>query len=207
MDDTLIRGDVVELQCVLAFQEKGYYCSLPFSGSCRYDVIADVDNKLYRIQCKSSVYHEDEGILIMSATRSTTNTKKTTRYKYTTEEIDYFFTSWKEYRFLIPVKEVSTEKSLRITEPKQGIQAQMSIASDYLFDNVLDAMKSNEEIKHYQDNCLISIDPTTQEEHLWSQQELVERFDERQIRYIRSCASQHMIGYQLLWKFKEFPFL
>lgn len=146
MDDTLIRGDVVELQCVLAFQERGYYCSIPFSGSCRYDVVVDIENKLYRIQCKSSSYHEEDGVLVMDATRSTTNTKKTTRHKYTKDEIDYFFTSWKNYCFLIPVEEVSTVKFLRVRSPKQGLQEQMSIASDYLIDNVIDAIKNNEEI-------------------------------------------------------------
>lgn len=49
MDSTLIRGDVNELQCILDFQKRGYYCSIPFSGSCRYDVIADIDGKLCRI--------------------------------------------------------------------------------------------------------------------------------------------------------------
>ena len=50
MDNTLIRGDVNELQCILDFQKRGYYCSIPFSGSCRYDLIVDINDKLYKIQ-------------------------------------------------------------------------------------------------------------------------------------------------------------
>ena len=117
MDNTLIQGDVTELQCVLSFQKRGYYCSIPFSGSCRYDVVVDINNKLYRIQCKSSKFHEEDGTLRMSATRSTTNTQKTTRYQYTKDEIDFFYTFWNGYEFLIPVEEVSTEKYLRRRAP------------------------------------------------------------------------------------------
>ena len=106
MDNTLIRGDINELQCILDFQKRGYYCSIPFSGSCRYDLIVDINDKLYKIQCKASSYSEDEGVLKMSATRSTTNTQKTTRYTYSEKEVDYFYTSWKEYGFLIPINEV-----------------------------------------------------------------------------------------------------
>ena len=78
MDETLIRGDVNELQCILDFQKRGYYCSIPFSGSCRYDVVVDINNHLYRIQCKSAAYHSEDGTLRISTTRSTTNTQKTT---------------------------------------------------------------------------------------------------------------------------------
>lgn len=184
MDDTLIRGDVNELQCILDFQKRGYYCSIPFSGSCRYDVIADIQNKLLRIQCKSSTYHEEDGTLRISTTRQTTNTQKTIRYTYSKDEIDYFYTSWKDYSFLIPVEEVSTSKYLRIKEPKQGIQESMSIAADYLFDNVLQAIINNIPINKYKDNRIIEIKDNG-EEIIWSLSKLSEKYEERQIRYIK----------------------
>lgn len=206
MNDTLIRGDLVELRCITDFQKRGYYCSIPFSGSCRYDVVVDINNKLYRIQCKSSSEHLDEGTLIMNATRSTTNTKQTNRYSYTKEEIDFFFTYWKEYSFLIPIEEVSTAKTLRIKEPKNGIQTQMSIAADYLLDNVIDSIISNKDIERYTDNRFISID-NYGNEHQWSTEELNQNYNERQIRYIKECISKEKMGYNLKWKYKEFPSL
>lgn len=205
MDESLIRGDINELQCILEFQKRGYYCSIPFSGSCRYDVIVDINNNLYRIQCKSSVYKEDEGVLVMSATRQTTNTQKTIKYKYSKNEIDYFFTSWKNYSFLIPVEEVSTSKYLRVAQPKCGVQETMSIASDYLIDNVLDSIVNNTPIKKYKDNRFISIEDGV--EKLWTREELNSCFDERQIRYIKEKIMKDGIAYNLKWKYKEFPAL
>jgi hypothetical protein len=60
----------------------------------------------------------------------------------TKDEVDYFYTSWNNYGFLIPINEVSTEKYLRVKPPKTGIQSTMSIASDYLIDNVIEAIKT-----------------------------------------------------------------
>lgn len=205
MDETLIRGDVNELQCILDFQKRGYYCSIPFSGSCRYDVVVDINNHLYRIQCKSSAYHEEDGTLRMSATRQTTNTITTTRYKYSKEEIDYFYTSWKEYGFLIPVEEVSTNKYLRVKEPKNGIQESMSLANDYLIDNVIESIINQTPIKKYKDNRIISIQNGV--EKLWTTEELNNQYNERQIRYIKECIMKNGMAYKIKWKYKEFPAL
>ena len=206
MDKTLIRGDVTELQCLLAFQERGYYCSIPFSGSCRYDIVVDINNHLYRIQCKSSSTQDNEKIQFNTC-RTTTNTKETTRYFYSKDEIDYFYTCWEGYHFLIPVEETSQScKILRLKPPKQGIQSQMSIASDYLIDNVIDSIINNVPIKKYSENCIISVDKNNQEK-LWSFEELSSQFEERQIRYIRECAAKGKMGYSRFWKYKEFPSL
>lgn len=204
MNNTLIRGDTNELQCILDFQKRGYYCSIPFSGSCRYDVIVDINDHLYRIQCKSSSYHEEDGTLRMSATRNTTNTQRTITYSYTDKEIDFFYTSWKEYGFLIPVNEVSTCKYLRVDMPKNGIQETMSIAADYLIDNVIDSILKDKEISRYKDNRFISWGDDGIE-HLWSKKELNSKYSDRQIRYIKECIGNNKMAYQLNWKYKEFP--
>ena len=206
MDNTLIRGDINELQCILDFQKRGYYCSIPFSGSCRYDLIVDINDKLYKIQCKASSYSEDEGVLKMSATRSTTNTQRTIKYTYSENEVDYFYTSWKENGFLIPINEVSTEKYLRVKPPKNGIQSTMSIASDYLMDNVIQSITTQTPIKKYFNNRFISYSDL-EEEKLWTEEELKQQFDDRQIRYIKESISKNKMAYNYYWKYKEFPVL
>ena len=206
MDNTLIRGDINELQCILDFQKRGYYCSIPFSGSCRYDLIVDINDKLYKIQCKASSYSEDEGVLKMSATRSTTNTQRTIKYTYSENEVDYFYTSWKEYGFLIPINEVSTEKYLRVKPPKNGIQSTMSIASDYLMDNIIQSILTQTPIKKYFNNRFISYSDL-EEEKLWTEEELKQQFDDRQIRYIKESITKNKMAYNYYWRYKEFPVL
>ena len=205
MDDNLIRGDTNEIQCILDFQKRGYCCSIPFSSSCRYDVIVDINNKIYRIQCKSSTYKEKNGVLVMGGTRQTTNTSRTTVYKYLKKEIDYFYTSWNNYSFLIPVEEVSSIKYLRVKKPKNGILGTMCIASDYLLDNVINSIIDETPIKKYIDNRFISIQNGI--EKIWNLDEFNNTFSQRQIRYIKERIMKDGIAYNMKWKYKEFPAL
>lgn len=206
MDSTLIHGDINELQCILDFQKRGYYCSIPFSGSCRYDVVVDINNYLYRIQCKASSFNEEEGVIKIYTTHQTTNTKGTIRYTYSKNEIDYFYTSWNNYSFLIPIEEVSTTKQLRVKEPKNGIQETMSIAADYLLDNVINSILNKTPILKYRDNRFISISDSGVEK-LWTLNELKTIYNDRQIRYIKEQIMKNGIAYNIKWRYKEFPTL
>lgn len=204
MNESLIKGDLVEIQCLKDFQQRGFYCSLPYSGSCRYDLVVDIDGQLLRIQCKSAAENTEEGVLKINCTRSTTNTQKTIRYKYTKDEIDYFYTSWNNYGFLIPVNEVSTVKHLRIKEPKKGVTENMSIAYDYLIDNVLLSIQNKTQIKKYYYNRFVSKDEMNNYKE-WSWDELTSQFSERQIRYIKEKIVKKEKAYNLFWQYKEFP--
>ena len=107
----------------------------------------------------------------MHSSRTTTNTVTTKRYTYSKEEIDYFYTTWDKHSFLLPVEEVKTAKTLRLTEPKCALQGSMCIASDYLLDKVLYAIKNNQPIQKFIDNRFISIDMNGVQK-LWTQKEL-----------------------------------
>lgn len=206
-DKTLINGDVTELRCILAFEKRGYYTSIPFGKSCRYDVISDINGKLIRIQCKSSYYNEKQNCIQFSGMRSTTNTKRTIRYKYTKDEIDYFYTFFKDYDFLIPVEEVSSQKFLRLQAPQNNQFEDISIAHDYLLDNVLNSIKDGSPIAKFVDSYIISIDINTKEIKEWGSKELQETFSDRQFRYIREAINMHKIAYNKKWIQKEFPTL
>ena len=142
----------------------------------------------------------------MYCCRQTTNTQTTVRYKYTSNEIDYFYTSWNGYGFLVPVDETSTCKYLRVVEPLKVLQSTMNVAADYLIDNVLTAVINNQPIARYIDNRFISIDENGIEKN-WTTEELNSKYDERQIRYIKEAIHNDKMAYGLKWKFKEFPTL
>ncbi len=209
MDRTLLVGDVTELQCILAFQKRGYYCSIPFSGSCSYDLVVDINNELFRVQCKSCSEHLDEGVLKMGVSRTTTNTKEVIRRGYSDDEIDFFYTYWNGYDFLIPVTDVNSHSCiyLRISEPQNGVQDTMMIAADYLLDNVVEQYKKIDSIKYYATNRFISINPDTKEEKLWKDSEIEETFTESQMKYIKQAVGKDVTVYGSYWRYVEFPAL
>lgn len=113
------------MQCISAFVELGCQISIPFGEDSRYDFIADVNGKLYRIQCKTSseIFDEDgevSSIHFKTVRQSGSNASHWKRTKYTKAEIDFFATAYKKKCYLVPVEECSNEKVLRIKVPKNS---------------------------------------------------------------------------------------
>ena len=206
---THTKGITTELLGVLAFQKRGYYCSTPVDPSCRYDFIVDIEGKLLRIQSKtSSLYKNKLDSIIFSTCRTTTNTKETIQHTYTANEIDYFYTHYNGYDFLIPVEEIKgTSKILRLTTPLNRNILNINIAYDYLIDNVLNSIIQNTTIEHFIDRYIVSIDPNTGIKTEWSETKLETKFSERQIRYIKQSCNTGQNAYGLLWKYNDFPVL
>lgn len=204
-DETLIKGDVNELRCMLAFEERGYCVSIPFDGSSKYDFVADVEGKLLRIQCKSSHYYKDDTSIAFSCSCSTTNTQKTVRHTYSKQQIDYFMTTFGSYVFLVPVEETTnSDKILRLKEPKNNQIETINIASDYLFDNILCSILNGTPIKRFIDTYIKSIDENGQEE-IWSYNKLKTVYNDRQIRYIKEVMRMNKMAYNKFWFREEFP--
>ena len=140
MNETKRLGNLTELQCITAFVEKGYQVSIPFGEDSRYDFIADVEDRLLKIQCKSC--HEvldEEGDLVgirFKCVRQTGNAAtKWARVKYQENEIDYFATIWDNQVYVMPVNECSDKKTLRFSS-KQN-QPNISWAENYKFEEVV----------------------------------------------------------------------
>lgn len=162
MDYTQMLGDTNELKCLLAFIQLGYTCSIPYGNSAKYDFIAEVNKKLYKIQCKSSHYVNDHGIIktdaiTFSAISQTTNTKETIRHRYTCDQIDYFATSFDDKVYIIPVKECSTSKVLRFSPPNNG-QTNYNKAEDYTIEKVFGISEALLESKNQYEQRLIKKD-------------------------------------------------
>lgn len=140
MDYTQSIGNINELQCMLAFIELGYDCSIPYGNASKYDFIVDIEGQLIRIQCKSSRHPTRDGVLdtdafMFNTCSATTNTKKTVRHKYNKEQIDYFATCFNGKVYVIPVEECSSAKTLRFSPPNNGTK-NYNKAEDYLISNL-----------------------------------------------------------------------
>lgn len=128
-------GNLTELQCAARLYELGCAVSIPFGNSEKYDLIIDINDKLYKVQCKhSSEYFNDNGELEyikFKTTWQSHNKNSWTQYKYQENEIDFFATFYNGECYLIPQSECSTEKRLRLKPPKNKQTKGVSFLSDY----------------------------------------------------------------------------
>lgn len=135
------KGNLTELLCLAAFTELGYTVSIPYGDCAKYDFIVEIDNKLYKIQCKTSSI-QDDGVYKF-ATRSTqVGTTSTNVRTYTKNDIDYFATIIDGKCYIVPVEEASgKQKSLRFKPPKNGQKEGISFAKDYELLSQLEKLK------------------------------------------------------------------
>lgn len=124
-------GNLTELYCITAFCKLGYKVSIPYGENTRYDFIADVNNKLIRIQVKTCQEKDDGNIICFSCRSTKVNSKGCHSRKYTKNEIDYFCTYYKGKCYLVPVDECSNEKKLRFNIPKNNQSRGIVYAKDY----------------------------------------------------------------------------
>ena len=132
------KGNITEMECILAFMQAGYKISIPYGEDCKYDLVVDIENYLYRIQCKTShaLPNPEDGFKFK--TRSVViTTHGTKESRYNKNEIDYFATVYEGKCYLVPVEECSYEKTLRYCYPANGQKKGISLAENYLMENII----------------------------------------------------------------------
>ena len=135
------KGNLTELQCLVAFAEQGLKVSIPYGENCRYDFILDVNGTLLKIQCKTShLITSEDGFEFRC--RSINSTRKGIfETRYTKEDIDYFATYFEGQCYLVPVEECGAAKVLRFNYPKNGQKRGISLAKNYLLEEVIKQFK------------------------------------------------------------------
>lgn len=133
-------GNVTEVESMLAFLKLGYNVLQPYGDCERYDFVADVNNKFYKIQCKTAS-SDDEGNTIKINCRSSHRVEgKCVNEKYTSDDIDFFCTTWDGKCYLIPQEECGVGKKLRFTIPANGQLKGVSFAKDYELETIIAAL-------------------------------------------------------------------
>ena len=137
--NTQTAGAVTEQKCFLKCLELGFQVSKPLFDNARYDFVLDVNNKLYKVQIKSSHWNDEEHTgfsFNCYSQHSTGNGNK--RMKYTNNEIDFFMTERDGQFYLYPVPEEGiTVKTLRVLPTKTKQTTNISWAKDYIFEEVV----------------------------------------------------------------------
>jgi len=122
-------GTVTEYECAVFLMKLGCSISVPIGENNPYDLIVDVNNKLYRIQCKHS--RSVEGGFQFSCESTRINATSIKVCKYSTDEIDYFGTIFEGTCYLVPVGLCRSECKLRTCPPKNGQLSKINWAKDY----------------------------------------------------------------------------
>lgn len=136
------KGNITELECLLAFVKNGYKVSIPYGEDCRYDLVVDIHNHLCRIQCKTShaLTNPEDGFKLKTQSVVIT-THGTKQSKYSETEIDFFATMYEGQCYLIPVAECGHEKTLRFRYPANGQKKGVSLAENYTLEKMVEHIK------------------------------------------------------------------
>lgn len=141
MENTKKLGNLTELQCMTYLYGLGYSISIPFGNADKYDLILDIDNKLYKIQIKhSSEYVDSNGeieYIKFNCTWQSHNITGYNRNKYQKNEVDFFATFYNGQCYLVPVSECSMQKILRIKPPKNNQRKGINFLEDYTAEEVI----------------------------------------------------------------------
>ena len=102
MSTTIRKGNITELQVQLVLLQKGYDVFTPVGDGNRIDLIVIINNRINRIQVKTS---RKSASGFMFSTSSTAGGKR--KRKYTPEEIDAFCTIFNEQLYMIPISKIT----------------------------------------------------------------------------------------------------
>ena len=131
------KGNITELECMLAFIKQGYNVLTPYGDCERYDFVVDVNGKFIRVQSKTSSSDDNGASFKFSGRSCNRKDGKIIHHKYTNEEIDFFSTIFEGKCYLIPVEECGSDKRLRILPTKNGQVRGISWAKDYELEEVV----------------------------------------------------------------------
>lgn len=137
MLNTVTIGDIGEAQAIALFTKKQIPVSKPLTNNVRYDLIIEKDNKLYRVQVKSTANIKDGKMEF--ATKTTNYTKGTwSTNHYSKNEVDLFFLYCLENDwcglFIPDNEDIPTTLFIRTVPPKNNQKVGIRLMEDYSFD-------------------------------------------------------------------------
>ena len=131
------KGNITELETMLAFMKLGFNVLTPYGDCERYDFVVDANGKLLKIQSKTSKSNNEGASFSFSCRSSNRKEGSIVHHKYTEDEIDFFITSFNGKTYLVPVSECGSDKILRILPPKNGQTRGITWAKDYELEEVV----------------------------------------------------------------------
>lgn len=129
-------GLLTEMQCQIFLIENGYNVLIPVGNHQKYDLVIEKDGKFTKIQVKHA-NEQDEGKSFSVKTRydvrDTSKVQRVRHERYSTEDCDYFMTTFNNQYYLFPIFG-TLETKFWLQKPRLATQ---KYANDYLAEKVL----------------------------------------------------------------------
>lgn len=131
------KGEITEQQVALEFLKQGILISKPLVQSSRYDFVAEINKKLYKIQVKTGSFKEDS-YLDFSTCTSHTNTKRTLNISYSADDVDFFATMYEGQCYLVPYNLCGKRSQrIRFVPTKNGQIKGILFAKDFKLEDII----------------------------------------------------------------------
>lgn len=130
--DTKRIGTISELRVACDLAKCGYLISVPIGENCRYDLVADDGERLYRVQVKTGRLRK--GVVVFNA-YSAHSHRGGPRCRMYTNDIDFFgvYCPGTDSTYLVPISELPVvQGNLRVEPPLNKQSRKMRWAADFL---------------------------------------------------------------------------
>lgn len=134
------KGNIGESIILSEFVQRGIQVSIPFGDNARYDLIAEFNGRLNKIQIKYCSQKEKNGSIELACSSSKNHTTNK-RYDVYVNDVDYmafYIQSWNK-SLLVPIETIGNRKSLRIRQSscKNNQTKNTHYITEFEFDSVL----------------------------------------------------------------------
>lgn len=128
-------GTITEYECATYLMKLGLTVSTPIGDNAKYDLVVEINKKLYKLQCKHGAY-QNGGLMIECTTNINTRTRLE-KYTYQKDDVDYFCTFYNGMCYLIPFERCKTVFKLRFESPGNNSRKGIHWADEYEAPNVI----------------------------------------------------------------------
>lgn len=129
-----VKGIITENEVMTALSRCGISVSMPRGDNDPYDLIADVNGTLYKIQVKSPRFRYDGSFVLNCAKINRFKNGKYVAKRYEENEVDYFATCAEGQCYMIPADEVGREFTVRLDD---NGRSSSHLAEDYELERVV----------------------------------------------------------------------
>ena len=135
------NGNIGEAVILAEFTRYGIQCSIPWGDNARYDLIAEFNGKLNKIQikyCDAKISENDSYVCSVSSSTNHTTNKKLTDYSNDVDYIAIYIKPWNKC-LLIPISFCGSRKTItfRNGTPKNKQIKKINYSDDFLFSKIL----------------------------------------------------------------------